>query len=82
MRITIELADDLAVEARRYVARHGITLRSVIEDGIRMKLRSERARTSFRLRDAAVAGSGLQPELRGAGWPAVRNAIYERSRVV
>ena len=77
MKTTIELADDLAVDARRYAARHRVTLRSIIEDGIRMKLRTERTRSAFRLRDAAVKGSGLQPEFRDAGWPAVRKAIYE-----
>ena len=77
MKTTLELADDLAVEARRYAARHRVTLRSLIEDGIRMKLRTERTRSAFRLRDAAVEGSGLQPEFRDAGWPAVRKAIYE-----
>ena len=77
MKTTIELADDLAMDARRYAARHRVTLRSVIEDGIRTKLRTERTRSAFRLRDAAVKGSGLQPEFRDAGWPAVRNAIYE-----
>ena len=85
MKTTIELADDLAVDARRYAARHRVTLRSIIEDGIRMKLRTERTRShprifnppAFRLRDAAVKGSGLQPEFHDAGWPAVRKAIYE-----
>ena len=60
------------MDARRYAARHRVTLRSVFEDGIRMKLRTERTRSAFRLRDAAVEGSGLQPEFRDAGWPAVR----------
>ena len=54
-----------------------MTLRFVIEDGLRMKLRTEKTRASFRLRDTAVKGSGLQPEFRDAGWPAVRKAIYE-----
>ncbi len=77
MKTTIELADDLATDARHYAARHHVTLRSVIEDGIRMKLRAEQTRSAFRLRDAAVKGSGLQPEFSDAGWPAVRKAIYE-----
>ena len=56
---------------------HRATPIAVIEDGIRTKLRTERTRSAFRLRDAAVKGSGLQPEFRDAGWPAVRKAIYE-----
>ena len=49
-----------AREQTAFISRHDVqrlsetaALRSVIEDGIRMKLRSERARTSFRLRDLA-----------------------------
>ena len=77
MKTTIELADDLAVDAKRYATRHRVTLRAVVEDGIRMKLRTEQTRAAFRLRDVAVKGSGLQPEFGEAGWPAVRKAIYE-----
>ena len=45
MKTTIELTDDLAAKAKRYAARHGVTLRAVIEDGIRLKLRKPRLRT-------------------------------------
>ena len=41
MKTTIELSDDLALAARRYATRHGLTLRAVIEDGIRTTLRTE-----------------------------------------
>ena len=74
MKTTIELADDLAAKAKRYAARHGVTLRAVIEDGIRLKLRSEPA---FKLRDASVEGAGLQTPFRENGWPELREAIYE-----
>ena len=78
MKTTVELADDLALEARRYAARHGLTLRAVIEEGIRSTLRGEGgARTAFILRDASVDGSGLQAEFRDEGWSRVRDAAYE-----
>ena len=77
MKTTIELADDLGLEARRYAARHGTTLRAVIEHGIRTTLRNERsARTPFALRDASVDGSGLQAEFRGGDWSTIRKAAY------
>jgi hypothetical protein len=77
MKTTIELADDLAKKAKRYAARHGITLRAVIEDGIRLKLRSEIPQTAFKLRHASVGGNGLQPEFRDQGWHKLRQAAYE-----
>ena len=77
MKTTVELADDLAREAKRYAARHGLTLRAVIEEGIRSTLRRETAvRASFVLRDASVDGSGLQPEFRDEAWSRLRDAAY------
>ena len=77
MKTTVELAGDLVTEAKRYATRHGITLRAVIEDGIRSTLRADRsARAPFTLRDASVGGSGLQPEFRDEAWSKMREAAY------
>ena len=78
MKTTLDLADDLAREAKRYAARHGLTLRVVIEDAIRSTLRREAgARYSFVLRDAGVDGSGLQAGFRYEAWSRLRDAAYE-----
>ena len=78
MKTTVELADALALEAKRYAARHGPTLRAVIEEGIRSTLRGEGgARASFALRDASVDGAGLQSEFRDESWSVLRDAAYE-----
>ena len=78
MKTTVELADDLGREAKRYAARHGLTLRAVIEEGIRSTLRGETgARASFVLRDASVDGSGLRAEFRDEAWSRLRDAAYE-----
>lgn len=78
MKTTVELADDLALEAKRDAARHGLTLRAVIEEGIRSTLRGEGgARASFILRDASVDGAGLQAAFRDEAWSTVRDAAYE-----
>ena len=77
MKTTIELSDDLALAAKRYATRHGLTLRAVIEDGIRSTLRTEQeSRTRFTLRDASVGGSGLQAEFRDGEWSKIREAAY------
>ena len=78
VKTTVELADDLAREAKRYAARHGLTLRAVIEEGIRSTLRGETGeRASFVLRDASVDGSGLRAEFRNEAWSRLRDAAYE-----
>ena len=77
MKTTVELSDDLSLEAKRYAARHGMTLRAVIEDAIRSTLRAEgRAAKPFTLRDASVDGTGLQAEFRDELWSRMREVAY------
>lgn len=76
VKTTIEITDDLALKAKRYAARHGVTLRAVIEEGLRLRL-AEPARSPFELRDASVGGEGLQPDFRDADWSTLREAAYE-----
>ena len=77
MKTTVELSDELAATAKVHAAREGITLRSLIERGLRLVLRADRERRGFRLRDQSVAGRGLQPPYRDAGWSHIRESIYQ-----
>ena len=77
MKTTIEISDDLARTAKAYAARNNITLRSLIESGLRLTLRADRQRRGFKLKDASVRGDGLQPPYRDADWPRIRDSIYE-----
>lgn len=77
MKTTVELSDDLAQKAKQLAARRGTTLRAVIEDGIRLMVREEQMPREFRLRDATVAGAGLQPEFRGRPWSAILETACE-----
>ena len=77
MKTTIEIADDLAGKAKDYAAKENVTLRSLIERGLRMVLRTDSRRDRFELRDASVDGRGLQPHYRDAEWARVREAAYE-----
>ena len=77
MKTTIEISDDLVRTAKAYAARKNITLRSLVESGLRLALRADRQRQGFKLKDASVRGHGLQPPLRDADWPRIRDSIYE-----
>ena len=57
--------------------RENITLRALIEHGLRLALRSDGDRGRFKLRDASVGGRGLQPQFRDADWARIREAVYE-----
>jgi len=69
MKTTVEISDALFAEARREVERADVTLRELIEAGLRRVL-EERKRLRgkpFKLRDASVGGKGLAPGYREGG---------------
>ncbi len=77
LKTTIEIADDLARMAKAHAARENITLRSLIERGLRLALRADAERDSFKLRDASVGGRGLQPPFHEGDWARIRESAYE-----
>ena len=76
LKTTIEIADDLARTAKAYAARENITLRSLIERGLRLVLRADSHRDRFKLRNASVGGRGLQPLYRDTEWTRILASVY------
>ena len=75
MKTTVDIADSLFEEAKSLAKERGITLRELIEDGLRQTLRQRRAANApFRLNDGSFKGKGLQKDL---SWPEMRRMIYE-----
>jgi Arc/MetJ family transcription regulator len=56
MRTSIEISDSLLARARKLMARKRVTLRSLVEEGLRRVLGEERDGSAFRLRDARFDG--------------------------
>ena len=77
MKTTVDLSNELARKAKAFAARKKITLRALIEQGIRQVLREDRVSGKFKLRDASVGGNGLQKEYEGADWAKIREAAYK-----
>lgn len=77
VKTTIDLPDELAREAKAFASRKKITLRALIEQGIRQVLREDRAPGKFKLRDASVVGNGVQKEYEEADWAKIREAAYK-----
>ena len=77
VKTTIEIANDLAREAKAHAARENLTLRELFERGLRMAMKADREAAGFRLRDASVDGRGLSPEFQEADWARLREAVYE-----
>ena len=55
MKTTIEISDELAARAKAFAARERLTLRAVVEQGIRLVLREAKSPAEFRLRDDSLA---------------------------
>lgn len=77
MKTTVELSDALLAEARKVAVRDGITVRTLIEQGLRQALAERRQQGAFRLRKATFKGRGLRAPARGAGWEQLRELAYE-----
>jgi hypothetical protein len=81
MKVTIEIPDALLREARKLMAREGITVSALMERGLRRVLTEAKpskkpSKKPFKLRDGRFEGNGLRPELRGASWAAIRALSY------
>ncbi len=78
MKTTIDIADPLIGEIKQIAAREGVTLRQLVEEGLRLVLeRRSQPVDIFRLRDASVDGEGIRPGLVEGDWASLREAIYE-----
>ena len=77
MKTTIEIAEPVLEEARRLARREGVTLRALVEEGLRTVIAERAERRRFRLRKASFRGRGLQKGIVEGRWDAVRDAVYE-----
>ncbi|HLX28719.1 MAG TPA: DUF2191 domain-containing protein [Casimicrobiaceae bacterium] len=77
MKTTVEIPDSVLHEARKIAAKQGTTLRVLIIEGLRRTIADRRRTNGFKLRNASVAGQGLQPGIDDADWNAIRELAYE-----
>lgn len=63
--------------AKQLARREGLTLRALVEEGLRHVLATRGPRRRFRLPDAGFKGKGLQPGIEEGRWADVRDHIYE-----
>lgn len=75
MRTTIELPDDLYRQVKVTAAREGVTLRSIIERGLRNELARMQAR-SYQLPDLAFGGQGISSGIDEQDWTTIRDMVY------
>ena len=77
MKTAIEISDPLLREAHKLAEREGVTLRALVERGLRSVVTETKAVAPFKLRRASFKGKGLQADVRGASWSRLRDLAYE-----
>lgn len=77
MKTTIEIAAPVLEEAKRLARDEGVTLRVLVEEGLRGVVAARGSRKKFRLKDAGFKGRGVQPGVEEGRWSDVRDLIYE-----
>jgi hypothetical protein len=77
MKTTIDIPDTLLQEAKKLASQKQITLRSLVEQGLREAISSNKSAPKFKLRRAGFRGNGLQSEFLGESWQKIREAAYE-----
>ena len=76
MKTTIDIADALLVEAKALAAAEGTTVRSLVEEGLRLAIARRQGSGDFRLRPASFRGDGLRPDVSLERWDEIRALIY------
>ena len=76
MKTTIDIADSLLAEAKSLAAREGTTVRSLVEEGLRLAIARRGEGERFSLRPASFRGDGVLPDVSLESWADVRGLIY------
>lgn len=76
MKTTVDISDALLDDARKVAGRRGVTLRALIEEGLRHVVKAGGRRPRFTLRDASFKGDGLDPAFGDGDWERIREEVY------
>ena len=77
MKTTIDIADGLFLKAKRVASEEGITLKQLVEQGLRQVLAERKLSARFELRDASFEGTGLSEEAQRLRWEEIVDLSYE-----
>jgi len=76
MKTTIDIADGLFLRSKKLARQRGLTLRTLVEEGLHASLARHEQQAPFRFQPVTAKGKGLAVEVQGEGWATLRQAIY------
>lgn len=79
MKTTVEISDDLFRRSQQLAKREGTTLRAILEEGLRLALKSRQTRRQTEFRFPTFGRDGLNEEFRDAPWESIREAVYRET---
>ena len=78
MKTTVDIADALLDEAKSVARERDVTLRELIECGLRKELRERATPARKDWPDLSYGAGGLRPPFTEDDWAAIRDASSER----
>jgi antitoxin component of RelBE/YafQ-DinJ toxin-antitoxin module len=73
MKATVDIADTVLREAKLIAAREGVTLRSLVEEGLRRVVEDRTEATPFELRDLRYGEGGGVPGIDINDWMSMKH---------
>ena len=77
MKTTIEIAPAVLERGKQLARKEHVTLRALVEEGLRRVIAERERKTIFKLRRIPFTGGGFRAGFEDASWSRTRNAIYE-----
>jgi len=77
MKTTIEIAPAILERGKQLALEEHVTLRALVEEGLRAVIDARTKKSAFKLRRIHFAGGGFREGFESPSWDRIRGAIYD-----
>ena len=77
MKTTVDIAEPLLKRAKKLAAKEKVSLKSLIESGLRRVLREHQEEQAFQLRRVTFDGNGIREDFRDSSWQDLVDHVYQ-----
>jgi hypothetical protein len=76
MKTTVEISDELFKRSQQLAKRRGLTLRALLEEGLRLAIKSHQIAPPNEFHFPTFGRDGISDEFRDADWSKIRDTLY------